>query len=97
VYRGSSIDEAPQFNFPIYDSNQVVCLAGCGILTLVSSVHSWIPERETQSILGSTFLNPTTAAGVAFGSGGVYVRKGPQSVKKEVGREHCDCGQHPWC
>ena len=32
---------------------------------------------ESHSVLGSIFLNPTTAAGVAFGSGGTQLRKGP--------------------
>ena len=39
---------------------------------------------ESHSILGSTFLNPSTAAGVAFGSGGVYVRKGPARTDRAL-------------
>ena len=49
-------------HFPIDDGKRVVCLAGCGISTLASSIQSWFPDRESHSILGSTFLNPTTAA-----------------------------------
>ena len=80
-------------HFPIDDGNRVVCLAGCGISTLASSLHSWFPERETHSILGSTFLNPTTAAGVAFGSGGVYVRKGPARTDRAL---YCKVSKNKW-
>jgi len=62
--------------FPIDDGHRVVCLAGAGLATLSNSVKEWFPDRESHSILGSTFLNPTTAAGVAFGSGGTQLRKG---------------------
>jgi len=62
--------------FPIDDGCRVVCLAGAGLATLSNSVKEWFPDRESHSILGSTFLNPTTAAGVAFGSGGTQLRKG---------------------
>jgi len=64
--------------FPIDDGKRVVCLAGSGIATLANSLTSWgFGDRESHSTLGSTFLNPTTAAGVAFGSGGTQLRKGP--------------------
>ncbi len=64
--------------FPIDDGTKVVCLAGSGIATLAQSLPAWgFPDRESHSTLGSTFLNPTTAAGVAFGSGGTQLRKGP--------------------
>lgn len=53
-------------HFPIDDGHRVVCLAGCGISTLASSIQSWFPDRESHSILGSTFLNPTTAAVSSF-------------------------------
>jgi D-lactate dehydrogenase (quinone) len=42
------------------------------------------PDRESHSILGSTFLNPTTAAGVAFGSGGTQCRKGPAYTERAL-------------
>ena len=42
------------------------------------------PDRESHSVLGSTFLNPTTAAGVAFGSGGTQVRKGPAYTERAL-------------
>ena len=71
-------------HFPIDNGKRVVCLAGCGISTLATSISSWFPDRESHSILGSTFLNPTTAAGVAFGSGGVYVRKGPARTDRAL-------------
>mmetsp|Transcript_7421 Transcript_7421/g.16199 ORF Transcript_7421/g.16199 Transcript_7421/m.16199 type:complete len:716 (-) Transcript_7421:273-2420(-) len=80
-------------HFPIDDGRRVVCLAGCGISTLASSIQSWFPERESHSILGSTFLNPTTAAGVAFGSGGVYVRKGPAMTDRAL---YCKVSRNKW-
>ena len=64
--------------FPIDGGERVVCLAGSGIATLASNLPSWgFSDRESHSTLGSTFLNPTTAAGIAFGSGGTQLRKGP--------------------
>lgn len=73
-----------QTHFPIDDGKRVVCLAGTGISTLASSIQEWFPDRESHSILGSTFLNPTTAAGVAFGSGGTLVRKGPARTDRAL-------------
>ena len=49
--------------FPIDDGEKVVCLAGVGLASLKHFVLDNFPERESHSILGSTFLNPTTAAG----------------------------------
>lgn len=64
--------------FPIDNGRRVVCLAGSGIATLSKNLTTWgFDNRESHSTLGSTFLNPTTAAGVAFGSGGTQLRKGP--------------------
>ena len=63
--------------FPIDDGERVVCMAGAGLATLSREIPQWFPDRESHSILGSTFLNPTTAAGVALGSGGTQLRKGP--------------------
>lgn len=42
------------------------------------------PDRESHSVLGSTFLNPTTAAGVALGSGGTQCRKGPAYTERAL-------------
>ena len=64
--------------FPIDGGKRVVCLAGSGIATLANNLPIWgFGDRESHSTLGSTFLNPTTAAGIAFGSGGTQLRKGP--------------------
>ena len=53
-------------------------LAGVGLAQLQKWLNKCFPDRESHSVLGSTFLNPTTAAaGVAFGSGGTQCRKGP--------------------
>lgn len=80
-------------HFPIDDGKRILALAGCGISTLASSIQSWFPDRESHSILGSTFLNPTTAAGVAFGSGGVYVRKGPARTDRAL---YCKVSRNKW-
>jgi D-lactate dehydrogenase len=64
--------------FPIDNGRRVVCLAGAGIATLSQNLAKWgFHDRESHSTLGSTFLNPSTAAGIAFGSGGTQLRKGP--------------------
>jgi len=80
-------------HFPIDNGHRVVCLAGVGISTLASSIQSWFPDRESHSILGSVLLNPTTAAGVAFGSGGVYVRKGPARTDRAL---YCKVSRNKW-
>jgi len=80
-------------HFPIDDGKRVVCLAGVGISTLASSISNWFPDRESHSILGSTFLNPTTAAGVAFGSGGTLMRKGPARTDRAL---YCKVSRNKW-
>lgn len=70
--------------FPIDNGERVVCLAGVGLASLHRFVQEHFPERESHSILGSTFLNPTTAAGVAFGSGGTQMRKGPAFTERAL-------------
>ena len=82
-----------QAHFPIDDGKRVVCLAGVGLSTLASSVNNWFPDRESHSILGSTFLNPTTAAGVAFGSGGTLLRKGPARTDRAL---YCKVSRNKW-
>jgi len=63
--------------FPIDHGERTVCLAGAGIASLSQNLGKWFPSRESHSVLGSFFLNPTAAAGVALGSGGTQLRKGP--------------------
>ena len=70
--------------FPIDDGQRVVCLAGVGLAQLQEWLHKYFPDRESHSVLGSTFLNPTTAAGVAFGSGGTQCRKGPAYTERAL-------------
>jgi D-lactate dehydrogenase len=70
--------------FPIDDGKRVVCMAGAGLATLSRKLPMWFPDRESHSILGSTFLNPTTAAGVALGSGGTQLRKGPSYTDRAM-------------
>lgn len=50
--------------FPIDNGTKVVCLAGAGIASLAKALPAWgFADRESHSTLGSTFLNPTAAAG----------------------------------
>lgn len=60
---------------PIDGGERLVCLAGAGIYSALGKAAEL--QRESHSVLGSLFLNPTVAAGVAFGSGGTQMRKGP--------------------
>ena len=62
--------------------DQYLCLAGAGIYDL--SRVAAAANRESHSILGSLFLNPSVAAGVAFGSGGTQVRKGPAYTERAL-------------
>jgi D-lactate dehydrogenase len=70
--------------FPIDNGDRVVCLAGVGLSSLQKFLDEFFPDRESHSVLGSTFLNPTTAAGVAFGSGGTQCRKGPAYTERAL-------------
>jgi D-lactate dehydrogenase (quinone) len=62
--------------------DQVLCFAGVGIHDL--SILASQQNRESHSILGSVFLNPTVAAGLAFGSGGTQIRKGPAYTERAL-------------
>ena len=58
---------------PIDDGKRLVCLAGAGIQDALHKANAL--GVDSHSELGSFFLNPTVAAGVAFGSGGTQLRK----------------------
>lgn len=60
---------------PLEGHSHVLAFAGAGIFNL-SRVCDFL-GRESHSVLGSFFLNPSVAAGIAFGSGGTQLRKGP--------------------
>mmetsp|Transcript_4244 Transcript_4244/g.9804 ORF Transcript_4244/g.9804 Transcript_4244/m.9804 type:complete len:635 (+) Transcript_4244:2-1906(+) len=60
---------------PIGTGQKVLCFAGAGIYSLQEALKPW--GRDSHSVLGSIFLNPSVAAGVAFGSGGTQIHKGP--------------------
>jgi len=68
---------------PVDDGKRLLCYAGAGIATAHSYSKSAF-DRESHSILGSLFLNPTVAAGVAFGSGGTQMRKGPSYTDRAL-------------
>ena len=61
-------------------SSLVLCQAGAGIVD--ASIAASSVGREGHSVLGSIFLNPTASAGVAFGSGGTQLRKGPAYTER---------------
>jgi len=65
---------------PVDEGRRLVCLAGAGIYDAHTRAASL--GRESHSILGSIFLNPTAAAGIAFGSGGTQTRKGPAYTER---------------
>lgn len=67
---------------PIDGGKRLVCLAGAGIRDAAEVANGF--GRESHSVLGSIFLNPTVAAGVAFGSGGTQVRKGPVFTERAL-------------
>jgi len=64
------------------DTKQVLCFSGAGIYDLKTLMES--KGRESHSVLGSIFLNPSVAAGVAFGSGGTQIRKGPSWTERAL-------------
>jgi len=68
---------------PIDNGERVLCLAGVGLASLNNFVQEHF-HRESHSILGSTFLNPTTAAGISLGSGGTQMRKGPAYTERAL-------------
>ncbi|CAJ1936301.1 unnamed protein product [Cylindrotheca closterium] len=68
---------------PIDEGNRVMCQAGVGLATLQTYIRDEY-GRESHSTLGSTFLNPTTAAGVSLGSGGTQCRKGPAYTERAL-------------
>lgn len=70
---------------PVDEGKRVLCLAGVGLASLDRFLLEFFPHRESHSNLGSTFLNPTTAAGIAFGSGGTQcLRKGPAFTERAL-------------
>lgn len=83
---------------PIDDGARMVCLAGAGIHSVLQKAASM--NKESHSVLGSIFLNPTTAAGIAFGSGGTQVcgafgSKHMRNVKSHPSHVHVHVSSHP--
>lgn len=68
---------------PIDGGERVMCQAGVGLATLQNYIREEF-GRESHSTLGSTFLNPTTAAGISLGSGGTQCRKGPAYTERAL-------------
>lgn len=60
---------------PLDGGHAILALGGAGIADAAVVASSF--GRESHSVLGSFFLNPTVGAGVALGSGGTQLRKGP--------------------
>jgi D-lactate dehydrogenase (quinone) len=70
---------------PVDHGHRVLCLAGVGLASLDRYLAAHYPDRESHAQLGSTFLNPTTAAGIALGSGGTAcLRKGPAYTERAL-------------
>jgi len=66
--------------YPIGNGEQVLCFSGAGIFTLAQELEKI--SRDSHSSLGSIFLDPCVGAGIAFGSGGTQIRKGPAYTEK---------------
>jgi len=77
---------------PVDAGMKMLCHAGVGLGSLQQYVEDTVPGRMSHSVLGSTFLNPTTAAGVAFGSGGTQIRKGPSTTERALYLKVADNG-----
>lgn len=65
------------------DGKQVLCFSGTGIFDLQEVLKNDY-NRDSHSVLGSIFLNPSVAAGVAYGSGGTQIRKGPAYTERAL-------------
>ncbi|CAE7486773.1 dld [Symbiodinium pilosum] len=65
------------------DASQVLCFAGAGIFELQRELQTQY-NRDSHSVLGSIFLNPSVAAGVSYGSGGTQIRKGPAFTNRAL-------------
>lgn len=74
---------------PIGDGTQVLCFAGAGIFDLKEKLKKEV-NRDSHSVLGSIFLNPSVAGGVSFGSGGTQLRKGPVFTERALFCRVCD-------
>ncbi|CAJ1419776.1 unnamed protein product [Effrenium voratum] len=96
---------------PIGEGQQVLCFAGAGIFSVQEALRLGLVagrraegkavSRDSHSVLGSIFLNPSVAAGVAFGSGGTQIHKGPAFTERalflRVGRSIATTGQRWDC
>lgn len=60
---------------PLDGGRLILALGGAGIADVAAAAAA--EGRESHSVLGSFFLNPTVGGGVALGSGGTQLRKGP--------------------
>lgn len=65
------------------DGGKVLCFGGAGIFDLRTKMADQF-KRDSHTILGSLFLNPSVAAGVAYGSGGTQIRKGPAWTERAL-------------
>ncbi len=63
------------------EGHRVLCFAGAGIHDLSVLLNSKY-HRDSHTTLGSSFLNPSVAAGIALGSGGTLMRKGPTYTER---------------
>lgn len=74
------------------EGNQVLCFSGAGIYDLKAKMDKEF-KRDSHTILGSIFLNPSVGAGVAFGSGGTQIRKGPSWTERALYCKVTDKGE----
>lgn len=65
---------------PLDEGRRVLAFSGAGIYDLSQTCAKL--GRESHSVLGSVFLNPSVGGGVALGSGGTQIRKGPAFTER---------------
>eukprot|EP00929_Paragymnodinium_shiwhaense_P023701 TRINITY_DN14781_c0_g1_i1.p1 TRINITY_DN14781_c0_g1~~TRINITY_DN14781_c0_g1_i1.p1 ORF type:complete len:663 (+),score=158.98 TRINITY_DN14781_c0_g1_i1:125-2113(+) len=73
------------------EGHQVLCYSGAGIFDLKDLLASEY-NRDSHSVLGSLFLNPSVGAGIAYGSGGTQIRKGPAYTDRALYLRVCKDG-----
>lgn len=74
------------------DGKHVLCFSGAGIYDLKELLDKDC-NRDSHTILGSIFLNPSVAAGVAYGSGGTQIRKGPAFTERALYAKISETGE----
>lgn len=81
-----------EMKLKVDEGKKLLCFSGAGIASAAEKASTEF-NRESHSVLGSFFLNPTCSAGVAFGSGGTNIRKGPAFTERALYAKVCPDGK----